>query len=156
LTGIMPWIAPIFALAGVAVGAVLNPWVTRRQSWQTARREAFDRTIAAVKAADLAQHYPRHVKHTELGPDPQRAEEFNAQLAIRGVERFVEAIHEMRQQLAALEPYFEAKWDDDRWRITTETAASLLAQLKRERQRVPLFRQGIVHRAIRRLISWPP
>ncbi|MFE9178772.1 hypothetical protein ACFYN5_21300 [Streptomyces sp. NPDC007126] len=138
MAGLIPWIAPTFALAGVAVGAFLNPWETRRQSWQTARREAFDRAIAAVKAADLARHYPRHVEPGELGPDRQRADDFNAQLAIRGFERLAEAMHEMRQQLAALEPYLEPEWDDNQWPITDETAASLLAQLKRERQRVPL------------------
>ena len=136
----MPWIAPTFALAGVTFGAFLNLWATRRLSWHTARREAFDRAIAAVKAADLAQNYPRRFAPTELGPDLQRAEEFNAQLAIRGAERVVEAIYEMRQRLAALEPYFEAAWDDSQWQITAETAASLLVQLKRERQRAPLFR----------------
>jgi hypothetical protein len=133
LTGILPWIAPTFAFAGAAVGAFLNPWGTRRQSWHTARREAFDRAIAAVKAADLARNILRHVAPTELGVDPQRAEAFNAELAIRGVERLLEAIYEMRQQLAALEPYFEAEWDDNLWQIPAETAASLLAQLKRER-----------------------
>jgi hypothetical protein len=140
LTSITPWIAPTFALAGVTFGAFLNAWGTRRQSWHTARRETFDRAIAAVKAAELAQNYPRRFAPNELGPDPQRAEEFNAQLAIRGAERVIEAIFEMRQQLAALEPYFQAEWDDNQWQITAETAASLLTQLKRERQRIPLFR----------------
>jgi hypothetical protein len=128
----------MFALAGVVVGAFLNPWGTRRQSWKTARREAFDRAIAAVKTADLARNYPRHVDPSELGPDRQRADDFNAELAVRGFERLADAMHEMRQQLAALEPYFEPEWDDSQWPITDATAASLLAQLKRERQRAPL------------------
>ncbi|MEV5593559.1 hypothetical protein [Streptomyces sp. NPDC052496] len=133
-----PWIAPVFALAGVAIGAFLNPWGLRRQSWLTARREAFDQAITAVKAAELARYYPRHVDPRELGPDLQRALDFNRELPIRGFERLAEAMHEMHRELAALEPFFQPEWESNQWPITDETAASLVAQLKRERQRVPL------------------
>lgn len=141
MAGISVWIGPLSALAGVGLGALLNPWGARRQSWLTTRREAFDRAIASVKATDLARNYPRHVAPAELGPDAQRAADFNAELAIRGFERFTEATHEMRAALAALEPYFVPVWNSDQWLITDETAASLLAQLKLERHRAPIWRR---------------
>lgn len=141
MAGLSVWIAPLSALAGVGLGAFLNPWGTRRQSWLTTRREAFDRAIAAVKAADLARNYPRHVAPSELGPDAQRAADFNAELAIRGFERLTEATHEMRAALAALEPYFVPVWNSSQWQITNASAASLLTQLKRERRRAPIWRR---------------
>ncbi len=132
----------IFTLVGVVIGALLPSWVASHSAWRTSRRELFDKAIAAVKATELALLQPSHVNPAHFGVNPQAiqaAAEYNSRLAERGIDQFNGAVLEMRQALAALEPYFVPEWNSNEWQITNETAASLLQQLKKARPRSPLW-----------------
>ena len=136
------WVTAIFTLAGVAIGAFLPSWVASHSAWRTSRRELFDKAIAAVKTAELALLQPSHVNPAHFGVNPQAMQAavvYNSRLAERGLDQFNKAAYEMRQALAALEPYFVPEWNSNEWQITAETATSLLQQLKKARPRSPLW-----------------
>jgi hypothetical protein len=136
------WVTAIFTLAGVVIGALLPSWVTSYSAWRTSQRELFDKAIAAVKAAELALRQPNYASPAHFGTSPQAiqaAAEYNSRLPERALDKYNEAAYEMRQALAALEPYFVPEWNSIEWQITPETAASLLQQLKKARPRSPLW-----------------
>lgn len=136
-----PWLTPTLTLCGVLVGALFAPLAATRFGWQTSRREAFDRAISAVRAAQLAASYPRAVNQSEIG-NSEEALAYLRELPIKGFECYRLAVQEMRSSLAALEPYLTLEWDPDQWHTQEATYIGLLTQLKKARRRTLIFYWG--------------
>ncbi|WP_093492714.1 hypothetical protein [Streptomyces sp. 2112.3] len=58
---------------------------------------------------------------------------YNQRLRERGIDRFVDAMHEAKLALAALEPFYRVSGDLDRWEITEPDADRMLTELLRTR-----------------------
>ncbi|GAA1390901.1 hypothetical protein GCM10009639_20030 [Kitasatospora putterlickiae] len=134
MVGTAGWLVPVAGLVGAVLGGVLSPWVGARFARHTAKRQAFDKAIAAVRTVQVARHYASNVPAGLLGGlDQGSADEFNIELRKTGVQRFIEATYEAKVALAALEPYGNLFRDGDGWEITESEADALLARLKRAR-----------------------
>lgn len=142
------WLAPVIALSGVLVGALFAPLAATRFGWQTSRREAFDRAIAAVRVAQLAARYPRTVSLSEIG-DTDEGRAYLRELPVKGFEYYRQAVQEMRSALAALEPYLIPQWEDCQWQTPDVEYAALLAQLKNSRRKTLYFYWGSDRRLMR-------
>ncbi|MFI8787912.1 hypothetical protein [Streptomyces sp. NPDC055105] len=147
------WVTATFALIGVITGAAVSPWAARRQAWVSSQREALDKAIVATRKANLRRNYLRGAARGQLlpaqvGTSPldhwptltdehlDRAHDVRAQLPLDGFAEFRAAVVEMRDALAVVEPYVDLDWDWEReWLPGPDTFLSLLAQLKRARNR---------------------
>lgn len=127
------WLTPALGLVGAFVGASLAPWLTAHLAWRRARREAFNLAIAALRTAQVCRHFANGVPASYLGGDQATVDAYNQRLRERGVDRFVDAMHEAKVALSALEPFYKVSGDLDRWEITEADAARMLAELKRAR-----------------------
>ncbi|CAL9582936.1 MULTISPECIES: hypothetical protein [Streptomyces] len=130
------WLAPALGLVGAFVGASLAPWLTAHLGWRRTRREAFNIAISALRTAQVARHFANGVPAHYVGGDAATVEAFNQRLRERGIDRFVDLMHEAKVALAALEPFYKVSGDLDRWEITEPDAERMLAELIRERKRV--------------------
>lgn len=153
------WVTAAFALAGVVIGALVTPWASRRQAWVAARREALDRAIVATRKANLRRNYLRGVSRDQLLPVDsetaphgrwpnlnaehlEQAHAAHVKLPLDGFAEFREAVVEMRDALAVVEPYVDLQWDWEReWLPLPTTFSSLLMQLKRARARSKWWRR---------------
>jgi hypothetical protein len=79
---------------------------------------------------DVPAHY--------VGGDATTVAAYNQRLRERGIDRFVDSMHEAKVSLAALEPFYKVTGDLDRWEITEPDADRMLAELLRERRRLRL------------------
>ncbi|MFJ8799999.1 hypothetical protein [Streptomyces sp. NPDC102487] len=129
----MGYTAPIVAaVIGGLCGGLVAPWAKAYFDRNTARHQAFDQTITAVKTVLYASTAPVYVDPALLGGG-QRAREFNERLPVLRVEQFLDATDEMRKAIAALEPHFKLRWDPDRYQLTEEELVGLVEQLQRAR-----------------------
>jgi hypothetical protein len=120
-------------MIGAILGSLVSPWLVSRLGHRALRREAFNRAIAAVRAAQVVRHRPTEVPADYLGGDENVTEKFNEQLREKGLNRFFDAQHEARLALALLEPYYSVRDSDDSWEISGERAEALLRELKKAR-----------------------
>ncbi|MFH8445756.1 hypothetical protein ACH4D3_31640 [Streptomyces sp. NPDC018026] len=133
MAGPVTWLTPIAGLVGAFVGASLSPWLTSHLSWRRARKEAFNQAISALRIAQVARHFPNGVPASYVGGSPETVEAYNQRLRERGVDRFIDAMHEAKVALSALEPFYKITGDFDRWEITEPEADRILRELLRER-----------------------
>jgi hypothetical protein len=131
-----PWLTPVLGLVGAFVGASLAPWMTAHLAWRRTRREAFNAAISALRAAQVARHFANGVPAHYVGGDAATVEAYNQRLRERGIDRFVDSMHEAKVALAALEPFYRVTGDLDRWEITEPDADRMLTELLRERKRL--------------------
>lgn len=147
------WVTATFALVGVITGAIVSPWAARRQAWVAARRETLDRAIVATRKASLRRNYLRGVAKDQLLPADvdmsaqdrwpelttehlEQAHAARVQLPLEGFTEFRVAVVEMRDALAAVEPYVDLEWNwEQEWLPGPATFSSLLRQLKDARRR---------------------
>ncbi|MFD3922501.1 hypothetical protein [Streptomyces sp. NPDC058595] len=132
------WLAPVLGLVGSFLGASLAPWLTAHLGWRRTRREAFNAAISALRTAQVARHFANAVPAHYVGGDTTAVEAFNQRLRERGIDRFVDSMHEAKVALAALEPFYKVSGDLDRWEITEPDADRMLAELLRQRRRLRL------------------
>ncbi|MFD9207392.1 hypothetical protein ACFVZM_14095 [Streptomyces sioyaensis] len=127
------WLTPVLGLLGAFVGSSLAPWMTAHLAWRRTRREAFNTAISALRAAQVARHFANGVPAHYVGGDLDAVAAYNQRLRERGIDRFVEAMHEAKLALAALEPFYRVSGDLDRWEITEPDAERMLTELLRAR-----------------------
>ncbi|MEE1840356.1 hypothetical protein ACIODX_10330 [Streptomyces sp. NPDC088190] len=133
VVGMPVWLTPVLGLVGAFIGASLAPWMTSHLAWRRARRDAFSAAIAALRVAQVTRHFANGVPAHYVGGDQATVEAFNQRLRERGIDRFVDAMHEAKVALANLEPFFKVSGDIDRWEITETDAARMLDELNRAR-----------------------
>lgn len=129
------WLAPVLGLVGAFVGASLAPWMNAHLGWRRTRREAFNSAISALRVAQVARHFAGEVPAHYVGGDAATVDAYNQRLRERGVDRFVDLMHEAKVALAALEPFYAVSGDLDRWEITESDTDRMLSELLRERRR---------------------
>ncbi|MEU0371028.1 hypothetical protein ABZ070_12340, partial [Streptomyces sp. NPDC006283] len=61
--------------------------------------------IAALRTAQVCRHFANGVPASYLGGDQATVDAYNQRLRERGVDRFVDAMHEAKVALSALEPF---------------------------------------------------
>ncbi|SEC56392.1 hypothetical protein SAMN05428945_3242 [Streptomyces sp. 2224.1] len=127
------WLTPVLGLLGAFVGSSLAPWLTAHLAWRRTRREAFNAAISALRAAQVARHFANGVPAHYVGGDVDTVAAYNQRLRERGIDRFVDAMHEAKLALAALEPFYRVSGDLDRWEITEPDADRMLTELLRTR-----------------------
>lgn len=127
------WLTPVLGLVGAFVGASLAPWLTAQLGWKRTRREAFNRAISTVRTAQATRHFANGVPAHYIGGDAATVEAFNQRLRERGVDRFVDAMHEAKLALASLEPFYKVTVNLDQWEITEVDADRILVELLRAR-----------------------
>ncbi|AZK95130.1 hypothetical protein B7R87_15660 [Streptomyces tsukubensis] len=127
------WWTPVLGLVGAFVGASLAPWLTAHLAWRRTRREAFNIAISALRSAQVARHFAHGVPAHYVGGDEATVEAYNQRLRERGIDRFVDLMHEAKVALAALEPFYKVSGDLDRWEITEPDTDRMLAELTRAR-----------------------
>lgn len=132
------WLAPVLGLVGAFVGASLAPWMNAHLGWRRTRREAFNAAISALRVAQVARHFATDVPAHYVGGDASTVGAYNQRLRERGIDRFVDSMHEAKVALAALEPFHAVRGDLDRWEITEPDANRILGELLRERRRLRL------------------
>ncbi|MFE2055577.1 hypothetical protein [Streptomyces sp. NPDC059446] len=132
------WLAPVLGLVGAFMGAALAPWMNAHLGWRRTRREAFNAAISALRVAQAARHFAQDVPAQYVGGDAATVEAYNQRLRERGIDRFVDSMHEAKVALAALAPFHAVSGDLDRWEITEPDAARMLAELLGERRRLRL------------------
>ncbi|MFC8074454.1 hypothetical protein ACFUN8_02800 [Streptomyces sp. NPDC057307] len=123
---------------GSFLGASLAPWLTAHLGWRRTRREAFNAAISALRTAQVARHFANGVPAHYVGGDTATVEAFNQRMRERGIDRFVDSMHEAKVALAALEPFYKVSGDLDRWEITDPDADRMLTELLRQRSRLRL------------------
>ncbi|MFI1864421.1 hypothetical protein [Streptomyces jumonjinensis] len=127
------WLTPALGLVGAFVGASLAPWMTSHLAWRRARRDAFNAAIAALRVAQVARHFANGVAAEYIGGDQTTVDAFNQRLREREIDRFVDAMHEAKVALAALELFFKVSGDIDRWEITEQDAVRMLEEMHQAR-----------------------
>jgi hypothetical protein len=110
--------------------------LTAHLAWRRTRREAFNKAISALRTAQVARHYADGVPAHYIGGDAATVEAYNQRLRERGVDRFVDLMHEAKVALAALEPFYKVSGNLDRWEITEPDADRMLAEMLRQRRRL--------------------
>ncbi|WP_142142483.1 hypothetical protein [Streptomyces sp. SLBN-31] len=128
------WLTPVLGLVGAFVGASLAPWMTAHLAWRRTRREAFNGAISVLRTAQVARHFANGVPAHYVGGDAATVEAYSQRLRERGIDRFVDSMHEAKLALAALEPFYKVSGDLDSWEITEPDADRMLAELLRERR----------------------
>ncbi|WP_030979969.1 hypothetical protein [Streptomyces sp. NRRL S-1824] len=123
------WLTPVLGLVGAFVGGSLAPWLTAHLAWRRTRREAFNAAISALRTAQVARHFANDVPADYVGGDSATVAAYNQRLRERGIDRFVDAMHEAKVALAALEPFYRVSGDLDRWEITEPDADRMLTEL---------------------------
>jgi hypothetical protein len=127
------WLAPVLGLVGAFVGASLAPWMTSRLAWRRARRDAFNAAIAALRVAQVSRHFASGVPAHYVGGDQATVAAFNQQLRERGIDRFIDAMHEAKVAIAELEPFYKVSGNIDWWEINEQDAERMLEEMIRAR-----------------------
>lgn len=95
-------VAGVFALFGAIIGSVLTGVVQRVVRDQTARTERLDSAIKSVAVALAARQFSWSVGMTGAPPNvtPEDEAESARTLYLRGVDRYLTALHDAKRELA--------------------------------------------------------